>query len=1208
MRDFFRRCFALFLSFMVFGLLSLPSFAADFSRYSETNNNRQVKVGFYYAPGYHEMDENGLKSGYGFELMEKLSLFTGWDIEYVGYDKSWSDMFGMLKSGEIDLLSCVNWSEGRGVQYAFSDYNIGTSAVTLSCRADDERYATNSFYTFRGASIGFVRNDISYDHILSYATNRGFSFNPVFFDTYFELEKALKQGDVDMIGSTSFRVRSDEKLLASFDEESNYIIANKDNEELIHEVDSAILELLSFEPDVFADMADRYFGIIEQTDTLFTREEREYIEARSDRPVKTVICSDNSPFAYVENGEIVGIIPDYLRIISQNTGLSFEMYGVENEYLYENAVSDFSAEIRLDSEYNYKIADYYGYKLSIPYFKTALAMVFKGDSPQQSGKFGVVHKNDPGYVFDDAKTQSDLYIVYQSLPEAVLGLAKNEADYLVMPYYSAQNTCAEYEEYSLDFFVIDDSEMALSFGLFDGDDILLGPILNKAIQSIDSSQVQEIVSRNMLVSEKKVLSLTDLFKMYSWLPWAVLLFFLALIATIIILLYKAHASKREHMLAMENIAYFKSILLASIFAIKAEISDTIVYRIYYSNDSAPSGIGITEKVLTQRDLEDYRNRVLTDDLDNYDRIFSKENMLNLVKNNLTDYIEIRCIDATGKYSYVSVSAHSMPAYDSSECVLFVFKDIDASKKEEEEKRKTIMLALETAKRYNDSKTRFMSQMSHDIRTPLNAIVGMSTIAKMNMENTGKVEECLDIIDDSSDHLLALVNDILDMTKIESGKLSFSNKRVRVTDVLKKSVNMFTARVRNSNIEFAVDYSNVNHQRVVTDPTRLEQVFSNVISNSVKYTPQGGKISVTFREVECDEPGKYRYEFLVEDTGIGMDEDTLAKLFNPFERAEAVGYMEGAGLGMSITKNIIDALGGAITVDSKLGFGTKVKVVFSFSDEIKNSLAEIKELSGEKALIVSEDKLLKDLLTAIFKEGNMKVDSIDNVSSTYDDYLKESNGYKVVAVSLSLPVDDEMLILKQIRTCIGDDAVLFDITAEEHSTVGELKNDFKFDGFVSIPCYKNNVIRVISDGLDSRRNTKKNVIKSTAFGKHALIVEDVEINAIFAQAIAEMKGFESDVAGNGEEAVRMMEASDDGYYSIILMDIQMPVMNGYEATKLIRASEREYLKKIPIIAMSANTFDEDIQRCKEAGMDDHIAKPVDINRFSELVDIFVKGNN
>jgi len=535
-------------------------------------------------------------------------------------------------------------------------------------------------------------------------------------------------------------------------------------------------------------------------------------------------------------------------------------------------------------------------------------------------------------------------------------------------------------------------------------------------------------------------------------------------------------------------------------------------------------------------------------------------------------------------------------------ILILFKDIDSAKKDEEEKRYTLQMALDTAKSYGNLRSTFLSQITHDLRTPMNAIVGMTTIAQLNIDDKTKVNECLETISNSSDHLIALLNDILDVTRIETGRFTFNQKRVRIKTVLKNTLEMLSKKAKDNNILIIVDDSTIVHDHILADENRLEQIFGNIISNAIKYSEKDNRIEVTLRETTQSTDSQFFYEFIVKDFGIGMSDETLANLYTPFERGEEAKAKEGTGLGMTITKSIIEAMGGIITVKSKLNEGTTFTINLSFNDETINSLSNITELAGKKALVISSDIKVRDLLSAIFEEGNMECITMDHyeLSDVFID-----NEFLIISAYFEDSIDDIGKNLIEIRNVVGRSPIITCVTEEDMGIISSFAKDFRIEGFVSLINCKEELIRLISDAVDSKNMSKKIKLESTLTGKHALIVEDVEINAIFAKAIAEMKGLVPDIAENGKKAVEMLENSKDGYYDIVFMDLHMPIMDGFTAASFIRASSRKYLKEIPIIAMSANTFPEDIIKCKKVGMNDYISKPIDLNSFNEITEKYAK---
>lgn len=1170
--------------------------------------DKTVKVGFFYYPCYNEISENGKYSGFGFEITEKLRAYAGWDVEYVGYENSWPEMLEMLVSGDVDMLLNVSRTPQRDEVLNYSETDIGIANIILAARSDDSRFSVKNYSTFDGACIGILAGDIANEYVEEYASSHGFEYTVKYFDNFDDIHAALLNKEVDITASSCFRkVYDDEKVLDSFGDDYCYIATAKSNKALMAEIDKAIDSLLLVEPNVFSDLKKKYFGIEEERHYSFSREEREYLEKHKDIPIKAFAVDGIEPLAYSSEGEVKGIITDYLSLISEITGLSFEVDGVGASADAFAIKDKYDYDLRLDAISDYGLSNYYGYKLTTPYLKFPMSyLMLNGTSEPE--KIGFILVGSDLDMIDEPVIQDNKY-EYVSINEAINALNQRTVDALFLSSYVAQYVADK--DVGNNYYVqtLPEKFFELSFGVYDDVDNILCSILSKAVTYVNDTDVQRVIAQNVGNIEKDEISLKRMLDRHPYLAWGGTIVLLVVAAVIIILAIKAYASKKLSIMGLENLSFFRTVLDSNIFAIRLDVSKdkNSEFRLYLSDKSTKNSMGITVTDISLDEIADYRKKVYFEDVSKYDHVYSDENIQEIIETGKSSYDELRVMDPSGKYIYVAVTMQVMPKITSAERFLICVKDIDKSKREEEEKRNTLSLALETAKNYSESKTRFLSQMSHDIRTPLNAIVGMANIAQNNMDNHEKVKECLDIINDSSDHLLSLINDILDMTRIESGKLSFSNTRFSIKDSLEKSVSMQIVRMHRSNISYTVDKDHIEHEFIVSDPTRMEQVFSNIISNAVKYTNPGGHIDIVLKENESTSDETFFYEFEVKDTGIGMSEATLSKLFNPFERAREVEFVEGTGLGMAITKNIVDALGGIIKVSSKEGVGTTVNISFAFSDNVKNSLSEFPELENQKALLITSDMSIKGLVTSLLTEGAMEVDSFPDFVSFSEALNKneEKPEYKVIVLALMQPLSVELTYIKRIREIFGNDPILMDITAEDYSGMSASLQEIKFNGFVNMPVYRSNVIRIVENELEKSKKHVKKPISVTAVGKKALIVEDVEINAMFSEAIAQMKGFTCDIAENGKVAVEKLENSEDGYYSIVLMDIQMPVMNGYEATRKIRASEREYLKNIPIIAMSANAFEEDVLKCKVAGMNDHIAKPVDINRFSNLVDIYVK---
>ncbi len=524
-------------------------------------------------------------------------------------------------------------------------------------------------------------------------------------------------------------------------------------------------------------------------------------------------------------------------------------------------------------------------------------------------------------------------------------------------------------------------------------------------------------------------------------------------------------------------------------------------------------------------------------------------------------------------------------------------------------------AYHAANRANAAKTEFLSSMSHDIRTPLNAIVGMTVIAATNLADTEKVRHCLSEITVSSKHLLGLVNEVLDMNKIESGKVDLNIGLFNLADMVDNFVSISKPLVAAKRHTFTMNVHDIKHENVFGDKERLEQCLMNFMSNAVKYTPEGGKLSLSITEKATNRPKISCYEFIFEDNGIGMEEEFIPMIFEPFSRSsdERAARQQGTGLGMSIARNIIQMMNGNIQVESRLDGGSKfTATIFLENQDVDDGLLD-EELMDLPILVADDDQVSCENTCIILSQLGMKGDWVLTGREAIEKVMerhRENEDYFALILDWKMPDMDGVATARAIRAAVGDDIPIIIISAYDWSDIEAEARAAGVDGFISKPIFKSRVAYVFREltgrgATESPKNLLSGYIekiskKEEFSGKKALLVEDNELNAEIAIEILKMTGLAIDHVWNGKEAVDTLASSADGYYDLVLMDIQMPVMNGYEATRAIRGLERDYLKRIPIIAMSANAFAEDVQMAKAAGMDEHISKPLDLERLTGVL--------
>ena len=519
-------------------------------------------------------------------------------------------------------------------------------------------------------------------------------------------------------------------------------------------------------------------------------------------------------------------------------------------------------------------------------------------------------------------------------------------------------------------------------------------------------------------------------------------------------------------------------------------------------------------------------------------------------------------------------------------------------------------AVRAAETANRAKSNFLSNMSHDIRTPMNAIIGFTTLAVSNIDDKKRVRDYLGKILSSSNHLLSLINDILDMSRIESGKIHLEETEVSLSDVLHDLKTIISGQIHAKQLELYMDAMDVTNEDVYCDKTRLNQILLNLLSNAVKFTPAGGTVSVRIRQCPGTQKGSGLYEIRVKDNGIGMSQEFVKKIFSPFERerTSTVSRTQGTGLGMAITKNIVNMMGGTIEVQTEQGKGTEFIVRLPFRIQSEHQRIEkIAELEGLKALVVDDDFNTCDSVTKMLVRVGMRSEwtlSGKEAVLRARQSMELGDAFHAYIIDWRLPDMNGIEVTRQIRS-LGDDTPIIILTAYDWSDIEVEARAAGVTAFCAKPMFMSDIRNTLMSAIGQKlaEDTILPSVDSDFRGRCILLVEDNELNSEIAVEILNEYGFLVDTAENGVEAVQKVRNSTPGNYDLVLMDVQMPVMNGYEATKQIRALDDPALAGITILAMTANAFDEDRKKALKCGMDGFLSKPIVIE---ELISILQKN--
>ena len=607
----------------------------------------------------------------------------------------------------------------------------------------------------------------------------------------------------------------------------------------------------------------------------------------------------------------------------------------------------------------------------------------------------------------------------------------------------------------------------------------------------------------------------------------------------------------------------------------------------------------------ERYVEEY---VYGDDREMLRRTFSQDRLKEELAKKQICYANYR-IMRDGEMEYYQVKAVRAGSWADGSGIVLGFRSVDEEIREEMRQKSMLEDALLQANRANKAKSVFLSNMSHDIRTPMNAIVGFTALAITHIERKEQVQEYLKKIMTSGNHLLSLINDVLDMSRIESGKMHLEEKPCRLSEVLHGLRSIVQADVRAKQQELYIDTVDVFDEEIYCDKLRLNQVLLNLLGNSIKYTGTGGIISMRITEKPGAPAGFANYEFYIKDTGIGMSPEFVNHIFEAFEREKntTLSGIQGTGLGMAITKNIVDMMNGTIEVKSKQGVGTEFLVSLTFRISTESAAPQdIPQLKNCRALVVDDDFNTCDSVSYMLGQIGLRAEwtlsGKEAILRTRQAAMRDDS-YSVYIIDWLLPDMNGVEVTRRIRKEMGEDVPVIVLTAYDWSDIEDEAKEAGVTAFCSKPLF----LSELRSCLHSIVNAEETSGEQKTFGEQTqfhtgriLLAEDNELNQEIAAEILGDAGFSTEIAPNGKAAIDMLQKAAPGYYQVILMDVQMPVMNGYEAARQIRKLEDDRLSSIPILAMTANAFEEDKQEALRAGMNGHIAKPIDIDQLFEAL--------
>ena len=1203
-------------------LLLLPNFAVNAE---EQGNNRTVKAGVFYFDGYHMEDEHGSLTGYGVEFLELVSQYSHLNFIFSGYDQAWGDMLTMLENGEIDVVTSARKTPDREEKFDFS-LPIGRNSTVLSIRANNTSLLSGNYATYEGIRVGVVPGSSQNDSLAEFAGKNGFSYQAVEYADAGQMAEALQRGEIDAILSSNLRKPENEKTLDVIETDYFYAIVRKGDRELLAEINYAIDQMNINEGDWSNNLFYKYYGNTYSSAFEFTDRELAYIQdvVSGEKKITVTSMSDRKPYSYVENGELKGILPEYFAELMELAGLPYEIVVPENRSDYYNMADNNSVDVVIDwRQFQSKTEEHQSNGFyTDAYMSTGMALVTRKDFDGEIDTLAVADAQGDMPIERDLIGNAKVLScpTRESALEAVLD---GNADATYVYTYTAQSFVNEDPTASLQFSIVNSMSFDFKMYVRNSCDHELITILNKCIHQMPDDSMNQIITKYTANTLMNV-SLSQYMRAHPWLMLMVVLLFTFGIGVIVILLLRSrwnkkilHTTERANQELEEQLAIVNALSrdYINVYGVNARnASARIIKTTEYSSDDRleqdyQKEFSYTE--IIQRYIDNY---VFHEDRQGLAEALALEQIADKL-NSGTEYSGTYRVQTGGAIHIYQFTCVTDLTEDESggrrgDFFLIGFRNIDEIVRKEQEQKAILEEALAEAQHANIAKTTFLNNMSHDIRTPMNAIIGFTTLAVSHIENKEQIKSYLSKILTSSKHLLSLINDILDMSRIESGKVKIEEDEVSLPEILHDLKTIVQSDVRSKQLSLHFDTLDVTNETIICDKLRLNQVLLNILSNAMKYTKSGGSVSVRIIQTDDAQAGYASYQFRIKDNGIGMSKEFLEHVFEPFEREQTstVSGIQGTGLGLAITKNIVDMMKGTITVTSEEGKGSEFVVSFRFrvkndSDDMEY-MEYMEHLKGLRALVVDDDVHTCTSVSKMFASIGMRVDwtTRGEEAAIRAEFAKEQNEpFSAFLIDWLIPDLNGIETARRLRRIVGDEAIIIISTAYDWADIEEDAKAAGVTAFCSKPLFLSELREILTAPYRKTEEIEEQDT-STPFlsGKKILLVEDNEINQEIARAILEEAGMVIDTADDGTEAVERIETVQAGTYDLILMDIQMPVMDGYEATRRIRALDDPAKANIPIVAMTANAFEEDRQRAFDAGMNDHVAKPIDVPSLMETL--------
>lgn len=1160
------------------------------------------------------LDENGNPTGYCVEYLNELAEINNWTYEYVNC--SWTDAVSMLERGELDILFPTDYLPEREATMDFSTQSGGCTSYGLFARADTS-YGYEDFSAFNGARIAVTPSSANEQTLAAFAEVHGFTYTPVHLKSLEEMIPALEARQIDMLLISSSTKIPNTVLLSVLDASPFYFTVKKGNTALLNELNRGMQQLITTEPELVAETAQKCL-VGDNTNALaLTDEERAF--AASEPEIVIGFYEETEPLAYVqEDGTYSGIYVELLERLRDTAGLNLTLRPISRSQSWKALLQSGELDFYIGASENFVRQDDELYSTNeILEYENILIMqrscVFDAlGTPVIALTQGRSYwtKSLPELLHKDIEVR-----YYTNARQCLLAVAHGDADAtlinnLEFNYQSKNDRFADLIQWQN---FRSPSEVGL-VTTTDQDSPMFS-IVNKAIRQLSPALTNSIVN-DLLNLPYDSYTLAD----HLYASRLVLSIVSIAILAIVVILVVIRLARRRQRAAEEAIQKREKYQLQILAALSQDYS--VIYYVDLDRNQSKAvrqEKGLRDTPDTDVPLVHRYSDAMQSFLSTYVQPDTREPLLELCdpqavirrfREEQGFTVRYRILPNHRDQEFFEMHFVDVGESGQEHAMVLGIRCVDEAVHEEQTQKQLLEDALEAANRASAAKSDFMSKMSHDIRTPMNAIIGMTAIAAAHAENPDRVRDALSKISSSSRHLLGLINEILDMSKVESGTISLAAEEFSLSDLLNSMLLMIQPQVQAHKHRLEVHIQDIRHENVVGDSLRIQQVFLNLMSNAVKYTPDGGEISFTVREQAVPTSSTGCYEFIVEDNGIGMSEEYLAHIFEPFSRAEDLrtSKIQGTGLGMAITQNIVHMMNGSIAVESQLGKGSKFTVTIYLRLQDTQDV-DTSELANLSVLVVDDDDCACVSLCSMLDEIGMRSEGCSSgqeAVAAVQRALNTALPFYAAILDWKMPGMDGLDTAKAIKLLVGDTLPIIILSAYDWSDIEMEARAAGVDAFLSKPVFKSGLIRTFkslrseASEAPDQASPLEPLLQHDFSGNRVLLVEDNELNREIAREVLEMAGLTVEEAENGQIGVELFSASEAGYYSLILMDIQMPVMNGYDAAAAIRALRRPDALRVPILAMTANAFVEDIQAAKAAGMNEHLAKPIDFEALGSVL--------